>query len=143
LQYTTFPSKHLTTFLQHLAKKHGIAIVGTIVHGSLPASAGNAPFPEDDPFGHLLTTKPGGKITPGQLAWAKWLEAHPPAWEDGVRPILKNTAFFIDDSGALVGEYVKQNLWHPEREWLTFGEEHPVVFETKWGKAGLQICESL
>lgn len=30
-------------------------------------------------------------------------------------PILHNTAFYIDENGELIGEYIKKNLWHPER----------------------------
>lgn len=87
------------------------------MHGSLPDSAKSSPFPTSSPFEHLLNAnaKPGDKITPAQLEWAKWLEQHPATVEDNAAPVLHNTAFFIDDNGTVLGEYVKANLWHPER----------------------------
>jgi predicted amidohydrolase len=116
MQYLTFPSVHLTSFLQALSKRHSISIVGTIVHGTHPPSAGNAAFPTGSPFEHLLSgAKPGGKITPAQLEWAKWLQQHPSSAEENSEPVLHNTAFFIDENGDLLGEYIKENLWHPER----------------------------
>lgn len=57
--------------------------------------------------------------SPEQKAWIDWLDrnmtdnvenaGHPQA------PVLHNTAFYIDEEGNLIGEYVKRNLWHPER----------------------------
>ncbi|WOO82226.1 putative nitrilase [Vanrija pseudolonga] len=141
-QYLTFPSTHLTSFLQTLAKQHHISIVGTIVHGVLPESAAfsHAAFPSGSPFEHLHANTNPGKITPAQLEWAKWLEQHPATVEDNARPVLSNTAFFIDENGNVVGEYVKQNLWHPERLYLTPGGKQNKAFDTKWGKAGMLIC---
>ncbi|XAO27081.1 hypothetical protein I312_105923 [Cryptococcus bacillisporus CA1280] len=80
------------------------------------------------------------KVTLQQLEWAKYLEQHPLSSEENSTPVLKNTAFFIDEEGVLQGEYVKQNLWHPERDYIVAGIEPRQVFETKWGKAGLLIC---
>ncbi|WVQ77055.1 hypothetical protein IAR50_006734 [Cryptococcus sp. DSM 104548] len=141
-QYLTFPSKYLITFFQELAKQHKVALVGSIVHGA----RSSAPFPEANPFSHFpLSSGPSTsaehyKITPAQLEWAKYLEQHPLSAEEGVEPVAKNIAFFIDDEGKAVGEYEKQNLWHPEREYLKPGVEPRQVFDTKWGKAGLLIC---
>jgi predicted amidohydrolase len=102
----------------------------------LPASAQSAPFPTSSPF----SLDPPKKITPAQLEWAKYLEAHPPAAEDN-EPVLHNTAFFIEGgSGKVIGEYIKRNLWHPERDYLTAGEADHAVFDTKWGKMGMMIC---
>lgn len=88
--------------------------MGTIVHGS--RDAGPA-FPGSDPFSHIpLKSSPRpSKVTLQQLEWAKYLEQHPLSSEENSKPTLKNTAFFIDEEGVLQGEYVKQNLWHPER----------------------------
>ncbi|AAW46909.1 hypothetical protein CNBM0660 [Cryptococcus deneoformans B-3501A] len=138
-QYLTFPSKYLLSFLCHLAKAHRVCLVGTIVHGS----RNNGPaFPASDPFSHIpLKSGPRpSKVTLQQLEWAKYLEQHPLSSEENSTPIVKNTAFFIDEEGVLQGEYVKQNLWHPEREYIVAGIEPRQVFETKWGKAGLLIC---
>lgn len=88
--------------------------MGTIVHGS--RDAGPA-FPGSDPFSHIpLKSGPRpSKVTLQQLEWAKYLEQNPLSSEENSKPTLKNTAFFIDEEGVLQGEYVKQNLWHPER----------------------------
>ncbi|ODN77925.1 hypothetical protein L202_05025 [Cryptococcus amylolentus CBS 6039] len=141
-QYLTFASQYLLAFFQELAKEHKVALVGTIVHGS----RSNAPFPQVNPFSHIplrsgsSTSAEHSKITSAQLEWAKYFEQHPLSTEEGVEPVAKNIAFFIDDEGKAVGEYVKQNLWHPEREYLKPGVEPRQVFDTKWGKAGLLIC---
>ena len=140
MQYLCYPSTHLTSQLQTLAKRHSIAIVGTIVHYKPPDSL-STPLPSDSPFDPpSSSSKAQHHQTPAQLEWAKYLESHPSTAEENSEPILHNTAFFIDDTGALLGEYVKRNLWHPEREYLTGGEDHSEVFETKWGKVGLLIC---
>jgi predicted amidohydrolase len=138
-QYLTYASAHLQAFLAALARTHSVAVVGTIVHGNIPPAALHAPLPTGSPFEHLLTRGVGG-ITPAQRAWAVWLETHPQSYAEEV-PVLHNTAFFIDADGELKGSYVKQNLWHPEREYLTPGTKGTHVFDTKWGKAGFQICE--
>lgn len=54
---------------------------------------------------------------------------------------MLNTAFYVEaGTGEVKGRYVKKNLWHPEREYLTPGVDDHQVFDTKWGKAGLLIC---
>ncbi|WWD20802.1 hypothetical protein CI109_105279 [Kwoniella shandongensis] len=130
----------ITNENRQLAKKHNACITGSIVHGTRESGA---PLPTVSPFAHipLHANKPStSKITPAQLEWAKYLEANPLSAEESSQPTLRNTAFFIDQSGEIKGEYVKRNLWHPEREYLTPGEEEHQVFDTKWGKAGLLIC---
>lgn len=60
--------------------------------------------------------------------------------EDG-GTILLNTCYFIDRQGAILGKYVKKNLWLPEREYLTKGtEDHAVVDSPELGKIGLLVC---
>ncbi|WVO16923.1 hypothetical protein L204_104609 [Cryptococcus depauperatus] len=102
----------------------------------------NRQFPDADPFSHipLQSGKTLSKITPQQLEWAKYLEQHPLSAEEGLNPTSKNTAFFINEQGSVQGCYEKQNLWHPERDYLAPGVEPHQVFETRWGKAGLLIC---
>jgi len=59
--------------------------------------------------------------------------------------LLLNVAYFIDNTGAIAGRYVKKNLWGAiERDHLTSSamEEHP-VFDTPLGKVGLLICWDL
>ncbi len=53
-----------------------------------------------------------------------------------------NTTYYIDARGNIKGKYRKINLWHPERWYLTTGNEI-VIFQTKYGKAGLIICWDL
>lgn len=127
--------------MQTLAREHDISIVGTIVHGSLPPSASPASaFPTSSPFENDGKAK-HEKITPAQLEWARWLESHPATVEDNLEPILHNTAFFIEGgTGTVLGEYIKRNLWHPERDYLTAGKDDHGVFQTKWGKMGMMIC---
>ena len=102
------------------AKKHGIAIVGSIVVSTFPDSR-PAP-PSSSPFEHIAIDgaaprgAPGArKISAAQLEWAKYLEAYPETAEEKGEPVLHNTAFFIDEHGEVVGRYIKRNLWHSER----------------------------
>ncbi|ORX40909.1 carbon-nitrogen hydrolase [Kockovaella imperatae] len=129
-QYLCLSSDHLTAHLQDLAKKHNISIVGTIVHGKLPSSH-SAALPSVSPF----TSSDAAR-----KEWVEYLKANPPSDEQVAEPTLHNTAFFIDENGRVLGEYIKKNLWHPERDYLTAGEESHEVFDTKWGKAGFLIC---
>jgi predicted amidohydrolase len=55
---------------------------------------------------------------------------------------LYNTTYYIDRQGEIRGRYCKVNLWHPERGYITPGNEHP-VFDTDYGKVGLIICWDL
>ncbi len=55
---------------------------------------------------------------------------------------LYNTAYYIDRTGNILAKYRKVNLWIPERADITPGNEI-VVFETRFGKAGLMICWDL
>lgn len=143
-QYLTFPSRHLTSFLQQLAKQYNVAICGTIVYGEIPEATGRHAFPETSPFTHLLDEKhESNGITPEQLEWARYLEQYPETSEEVSEPVLKNTAVFLEaGTGKIIGRYTKRNLWHPEREYLTPGEEDHQEFETQWGKAGMMICRS-
>ncbi|TMC23219.1 MAG: carbon-nitrogen hydrolase family protein [Chloroflexi bacterium] len=61
---------------------------------------------------------------------------------EGAGGKLYNTAYYIDKEGTIRGRYRKVHLWHPERSYLTAGNEHP-VFETAYGKVGLIICWDL
>ncbi|KAL4882277.1 carbon-nitrogen hydrolase [Aspergillus karnatakaensis] len=55
--------------------------------------------------------------------------------------ILYNTAYFISNTGEILGRYRKKNIWHPERAYLTSSLHEPhEVFDTPIGKVGLLIC---
>ncbi|SCV71652.1 BQ2448_3240 [Microbotryum intermedium] len=56
---------------------------------------------------------------------------------------LHNVAHYISRDGQIKGRYVKRNLWHPEKAYLTRGEEEHQIFETEWGKVGMLICWDL
>ncbi|KAK5016436.1 carbon-nitrogen hydrolase [Cryomyces antarcticus] len=57
---------------------------------------------------------------------------------------LLNVAYFISNEGAILGKYVKKNLWGPEREHLTSsGRDVHEVFDTPLGRVGLLICWDL
>ncbi len=55
---------------------------------------------------------------------------------------LHNTTYYIDSAGRVKARYRKVNLWHPERSYITAGNEIS-VFNTKYGKVGLVICWDL
>lgn len=58
---------------------------------------------------------------------------------------LLNVAYFIDNQGEIIGQYVKKNLWGSiERLHLTSSstDPHP-VFDTPLGKVGILICWDL
>ncbi|KAL4914423.1 carbon-nitrogen hydrolase [Aspergillus aurantiobrunneus] len=80
-------------------------------------------------------------LVPGTL-----VERHPhpdpsTTSEDGDSYVLYNTAYFISNTGAILGRYRKKNIWHPEREYLTSSAAEPhEVFDTPIGKVGLLIC---
>lgn len=66
--------------------------------------------------------------------------------------VLLNVASFIDNHGDILGSYVKANLWHPEREYLTSGPAaqrsldplpHHSVIQTPIGPVGLLVCYDL
>ena len=45
--------------------------------------------------------------------WEEFVKKYPGKEHD---PELQNTAIFIEGgTGKLIGDYVKRNLWHPER----------------------------
>lgn len=58
---------------------------------------------------------------------------------------LLNVAYFIDNTGEILGKYVKKNLWGPiERNHLTSSTHDPhEVFDTPVGKVGILICWDL
>lgn len=53
-----------------------------------------------------------------------------------------NTSMLIDPKGDILLTYKKNNLWHPERNYLTPGVEAPVV-KTPIGTIGIAICWDL
>lgn len=58
--------------------------------------------------------------------------------------LLYNTAYFISNSGEILGSYRKKNIWHPERPHLTSSGEDPhEVIDTPIGKVGMLICWDL
>ncbi|BEI81291.1 hypothetical protein CcaverHIS002_0204510 [Cutaneotrichosporon cavernicola] len=135
-QYLTFPAEHIFTFLRKVALNNGVCLVGTVVVGT-PHAAVTRLMPRHSPFHHLLD--PSVQTQTGeQMEWAEWMHEYVQTQE--TQPMLKNEAFFIDEKGEMVGAYTKRNLWHPERNYLTAGQNGNRAFDTKWGKAGLLIC---
>ncbi|GAA6028966.1 hypothetical protein JCM8097_001529 [Rhodosporidiobolus ruineniae] len=59
------------------------------------------------------------------------------------RPVLENVAHYVDWNGEVIGRYSKRNLWWPEKDYLTAGENDHQVFETRFGRVGLLICWDL
>ena len=52
---------------------------------------------------------------------------------------IYNTSVLIDDSGKILGKYRKNHLWCGEKTFNTPGTE-PGIFNTRWGKVGIEIC---
>ncbi|KAI9933083.1 hypothetical protein ASPWEDRAFT_159005 [Aspergillus wentii DTO 134E9] len=79
-------------------------------------------------------------IVPGTI-----VERHVKVDENGNEVVhLYNTAYFISNTGEILGSYRKKNIWHPERPHLTSsGLEPHEVFDTPLGKVGLLICWDL
>ncbi|WWD19408.1 hypothetical protein CI109_103868 [Kwoniella shandongensis] len=125
--YLTYPSPHLIAYLSHLAKEHNVSIVGTIIHSVCDD------LPPTSPFDHLLSDAPKDVTK-----WREYVKANPGTNHS---PQLLNTAFYIEaGSGKVLDEFVKRNLWHPERDYLTPGQAGHQVFDTKWGRCGFLIC---
>ncbi|KAJ5181302.1 Carbon-nitrogen hydrolase [Penicillium cf. griseofulvum] len=57
--------------------------------------------------------------------------------------LFYNTAYFISNDGTILGSYRKQNLWHPERPYLTSGPECHVAIDTPIGRVGMLVCWDL
>lgn len=131
-QYLSLPSIHLESYLCDLAKKYSIGIGGTIVHGRVQGE-GIPQIPSSSPFTSESSMK----------EWHDYLSKHTTAILENVSHIaLENEAFLIDTQGEVCGRYVKRNLWHPERDYLSPGSEKGQVFDTPWGKIGFLICKS-
>ena len=78
-------------------------------------------------------------IVPGTI-----LETHPDP-EKSEKPILLNAAYFISNDGSILHRYLKRNLWHPERPYLSPSPLHArhTAFDTPIGRVGLLICWDL
>ncbi|KAK8847724.1 hypothetical protein IAR55_005583 [Kwoniella newhampshirensis] len=121
--------QHLITYLSHLAKEYNVSIVGTIVHSSCDG------LPTTSPFDHLISSSSQTKLS----EWRKFVRENPGTNHS---PELRNTAFYIEaGSGKVLDEFVKRNLWHPERDYLKPGQAGHQVFDTKWGRCGFLICD--
>ena len=70
-------------------------------------------------------------IVPGTI-----VENHPVDGKD----VFYNVAYFIDNTGNIIGEYRKKNLWLPERDFLSAGRQKNKVFDTPIGKVGMLVC---
>ncbi len=77
-----------------------------------------------------------------QLAAIYGIDIVPGSIIEGDHAGLYNTTYYIDKAGTIRGRYRKVNLWIPEREYLTPGNEI-AVFDTRFGKVGLMICWDL
>ncbi|HTK07983.1 MAG TPA: carbon-nitrogen hydrolase family protein [Ktedonobacteraceae bacterium] len=77
-----------------------------------------------------------------QLAQRYQLDIVPGSIIEGDERGWYNTTYYIDKSGQCRGRYRKANLWHPERSYLSPGNEFP-VFQTAYGRVGLLICWDL
>ena len=106
-QYNSLPSKYLDEALIRLAGKYGVAIVGTIVHGT---ASHLGPMPDISPF----EDDEGGDGSKGRAAWSEYLQANRDGLGETEGFTLYNEASYIDGEGVK-GRYHKRNLWHPER----------------------------
>jgi predicted amidohydrolase len=115
-QYLAWLDTAIFEHLGALARQHRIAIVGSVLTGIVPAELQLPAVPSVSPFEHLLTGPVAGSgVTRAQKDWAAWVSDYKAVIATDFRPVVKNTAFFIDETGELTGRYDKRNLWHPER----------------------------
>lgn len=127
----SLPSIHLEAHLGTLAKRYAIGIAGTIVYGRIRGKGIPTP-PSSSPFNDPQ----------GQREWHDYLSKHKTQIIENVSDIaLENEAFLFDTTGEICGKYIKRNLWHPERDYLSPGSEEGQVFDTPWGKIGFLICK--
>ncbi|KAK4047197.1 hypothetical protein OIO90_006260 [Microbotryomycetes sp. JL221] len=57
---------------------------------------------------------------------------------------LHNVSHYIEGTtGNIIGRYDKVNLWHPEKNYLSPGQERHIVFETSYGRVGILVCWDL
>ena len=106
-----------------------------MVHGRprLTASQNFPPSPASCPF----------TSAEGSQQWLEYLRDSRNSILAHIREIaLENEAFLFDTTGNLCGQYVKRNLWHPERDYLSPGDPKGEVFDTPWGRIGFLICQS-
>ncbi|WRT63098.1 uncharacterized protein IL334_000001 [Kwoniella shivajii] len=111
--------QHLTEYLSHLAQGFNVSIVGTIVHCVCED------LPSTSPFTHLMLSS---SSKPDMEQWRQYVKANP---GQNHSPKLHNTAFYIEaGTGKVLDEFVKRNLWHPER---TIDKHHanPPRYETE------------
>jgi predicted amidohydrolase len=105
-------------------------------------------FPEDFVMGPLLGRSDladfdGRYVRHFQALAAKYaIDIVPGSIIEGDPTGIYNTAFYIDQSGQILGQYRKVNLWLSERSYIDAGSE-PVVCQTRFGKVGLAICWDL
>ena len=105
-------------------------------------------FPEDFVVGPLLGRKEfadyDGRYFKHfqQLASKYAIDIVAGSIPEGTQASLFNTACYIDSNGNILGKYRKVNLWIPERDYNTPGNEI-CVFQTRYGKVGLIICWDL
>ncbi len=126
-QYLAWLDGAIFDYLCSLAKETGVALCGSVLTGEVP---------------DFLPPVPGSPFTQAeaQREWSDWIKTYNALKPAGFRPVVKNTAFFIDDTG-IVARYDKRNLWHPERAYVTPGDTFCAAFDTKWGRAGMMICK--
>ncbi|KAI5853057.1 carbon-nitrogen hydrolase [Morchella snyderi] len=78
-------------------------------------------------------------IVPGTF-----VEKHVSPDEEDGKEMLYNVAYFISNTGEVLGSYTKKNLWHAERGHLEAAGHNPhSVIDTPLGKVGLLICWDL
>lgn len=128
--------QHWRTYLDKycaLARQHKICIVpGTIVERHTHSSTADTSTKQND-----------NNHTEGEQDKDDEELDLEQAEEEG-RPLLYNSAYFIDAQGQILHRYQKKNLWHPERPHLTSSRHEPhAAFDTPLGRVGMLICWDL
>lgn len=77
-----------------------------------------------------------------ELARTHEIDIVPGSWLEEDKGGWYNTTYYIDSSGEIKGRYRKINLWHPERPYVTPGNEIS-VFDSQFGRIGLILCWDL
>lgn len=105
-------------------------------------------FPEDFLTGPLSGNKAyvdyeGSYVSYFQHLAVKYkIDLVPGSFVEGDHNGLYNTTYYIDKTGTIRGRYRKVNLWHPERTYLTPGNDS-CILDTPYGRVGLLICWDL
>lgn len=131
--------------IKHLDKGENFRRIEDFVRLAKDQSAEVVVFPEDcitgSIFGDLtkLDTTAEARTFFQGLAKKHQIDVVTGSCMEGTPEGNFNTSYYIDSTGTVLGTYRKNHLYHSEHKFLTPGTD-ALVFETRYGKAGIVIC---